>query len=223
MWATSMPCALPTDETIPLGRYGNSTLAALKSIYRMGLGHRYGRRMQTISGIHYNWSLPGVSSAEYLGLIRDFRRQAFLLLYLFGASPTLCPCFVEGRRHPPATPGHRRQGTVPAACDITAHGPSATKARHSPASTPALTIWMSTPTRCRRHSPAPTRPTSNWACATLVAITTQLATTLLQIGKRAVQPHPCQAHRAPGRTSLARAARTRCRICRSAADGHQPL
>ena len=99
MWAASMPCTLPTDETIPLGRYGNSHIGRSKSIYRMGLGHRYGRRMQTISGIHYNWSLPGVSSAEYLGLIRNFRRQAFLLLYLFGASPTLCPCFVEGRQH----------------------------------------------------------------------------------------------------------------------------
>ncbi len=99
MWAASMPCTLPTDETIPLGRYGNSHIGRSKSIYRMGLGHRYGRRMQTISGIHYNWSLPGVSSAEYFGLIRNFRRQAFVLLYLFGASPTLCPCFVQGREH----------------------------------------------------------------------------------------------------------------------------
>ena len=30
----------------------------MKTIYRMGLAHRYGRRMQTISGIHYNFSLP---------------------------------------------------------------------------------------------------------------------------------------------------------------------
>jgi len=65
----------------------------------MGLAHRYGRRMQTISGIHYNWSLPGVSDAQYFGLIRNFRRQAFLLLYLFGASPAACSSFVAGRRH----------------------------------------------------------------------------------------------------------------------------
>ena len=99
MWAASMPCTLPTDETIPLGRYGRSHIGRSKSIYRMGLGHRYGRRMQTISGIHYNWSLPEVSSAEYFGLIRNFRRHAFVLLYLFGASPALCPCFVQGRKH----------------------------------------------------------------------------------------------------------------------------
>ncbi|MEP6876270.1 MAG: glutamate--cysteine ligase, partial [Burkholderiales bacterium] len=59
----------------------------------------YGRRMQTISGIHYNWSMPGVSTDEYFGLIRNFRRHSFLLLYLFGASPALCSSFVEGREH----------------------------------------------------------------------------------------------------------------------------
>ncbi len=99
LWASSMPCGLPTDETIPIGRYGNSHIGRAKSIYRMGLAHRYGRRMQTISGIHYNWSLPGVSSEQYFALIRNFRRHAFVLLYLFGASPALCPCFVEGRAH----------------------------------------------------------------------------------------------------------------------------
>ena len=99
LWGSSMPCGLPTDETIPLARYGSSNVGRAKSVYRMGLGHRYGRRMQTISGIHYNWSLPGVTSEEYFALIRNFRRQAFVLLYLFGASPALCPCFVAGREH----------------------------------------------------------------------------------------------------------------------------
>ena len=99
LWASSMPCGLPTDETIPIGRYGSSNIGRAKSIYRMGLGHRYGRRMQTISGIHYNWSMPGVTSEQYFALIRNFRRHAFVLLYLFGASPALCPCFVEGREH----------------------------------------------------------------------------------------------------------------------------
>ncbi|MDD0809550.1 glutamate--cysteine ligase [Curvibacter sp. RS43] len=99
LWVSSMPCGLPTDETIPLARYGSSNVGRAKSVYRMGLGHRYGRRMQTISGIHYNWSLPGVSSEQYFALIRNFRRQAFLLLYLCGASPALCPTFVAGREH----------------------------------------------------------------------------------------------------------------------------
>lgn len=99
LWAGSMPCGLPADESIPIGFYGSSNVGRAKSVYRMGLGHRYGRRMQMISGIHYNWSMPGVSTEAYFGLIRNFRRHSFLLLYLFGASPAVCSSFVAGRQH----------------------------------------------------------------------------------------------------------------------------
>ncbi|MDM0047369.1 glutamate--cysteine ligase [Variovorax dokdonensis] len=99
LWVSSMPCGLPTDETIPIGRYGSSNVGRAKSVYRMGLAHRYGRRMQTISGIHYNWSLPGLNNDQHFALIRNFRRHAFLLLVLFGASPALCSTFVAGRQH----------------------------------------------------------------------------------------------------------------------------
>ena len=99
LWVASMPCCLPQDDAIPLGQYGTSNVGRSKTLYRNGLGHRYGRRMQTISGIHYNWSLPDVSSEQYFGLIRNFRRHAFLLLYLFGASPAACSTFVAGRQH----------------------------------------------------------------------------------------------------------------------------
>ena len=99
LWVSSMPCGLPTDETIPIARFGASNVGRAKSVYRVGLSHRYGRRMQTISGIHYNWSLPGVTSEQYFALIRNFRRHAFLVLYLFGASPAVCSSFVAGREH----------------------------------------------------------------------------------------------------------------------------
>ncbi|MFA7666883.1 MAG: glutamate--cysteine ligase [Burkholderiaceae bacterium] len=124
LWAASMPCGLPDDDVIPLGRYGSSNVGRAKTIYRQGLAHRYGRRMQTISGIHYNFSLPdsawralmtapaGASvtgqgsedlraarSTGYFSLIRNFRRQSWLLLYLFGASPAVCHTFVAGRKH----------------------------------------------------------------------------------------------------------------------------
>jgi glutamate--cysteine ligase len=65
----------------------------------MGLSHRYGRRMQTISGIHYNFSVPGAGNDGYFALIRNFRRISWLPLYLFGASPAVCTSFVEGRSH----------------------------------------------------------------------------------------------------------------------------
>ena len=99
LWASSMPCNLPKDDDIPIGRYGSSNVGRMKTVYRTGLSHRYGRRMQTISGIHYNFSLPGVSSEQYFSLLRNFRRHSWLPLYLFGASPAVCSSFVAGRKH----------------------------------------------------------------------------------------------------------------------------
>ncbi len=108
MWCASMPCGLPADDAIPIGRYGNSNVGRMKTVYRTGLSHRYGRRMQMISGIHYNFSLPhivwpipglGDPNEAYFALIRNFRRNAWLLFYLFGASPAVCASFVEGRKH----------------------------------------------------------------------------------------------------------------------------
>ncbi|MGB5345566.1 MAG: glutamate--cysteine ligase [Woeseia sp.] len=113
MWCTSMPCKIPADDEIPLARYGTSNVARMKTIYRRGLGYRYGRAMQTIAGLHFNYSLPekfwGVwqelegskdapqefRSAAYLGLIRNFRRYGWLLLYVSGASPALCKSFAQ--------------------------------------------------------------------------------------------------------------------------------
>jgi len=108
MWCASMPCGLPTENAIPIGRYGTSNVGRAKTVYRIGLAHRYGRRMQTISGLHYNWSLPEAAwplpglrdrNDAYFALIRNFRRHAWLLLYLFGASPSVCASFVQGRPH----------------------------------------------------------------------------------------------------------------------------
>jgi glutamate--cysteine ligase len=100
LWCASMPCRLPEDSAIPIGRYGSSNVGRAKSVYRTGLSHRYGKRMQMISGIHYNFSLPDKrSNDDYFALIRNFRRHSWLLLYLFGASPAVCASFVAGRSH----------------------------------------------------------------------------------------------------------------------------
>ena len=58
LWPASMPCTLPPSNEIPLAQYGSSNLAKLKNTYRSGLGNRYGRTMQTICAIHYNFSFP---------------------------------------------------------------------------------------------------------------------------------------------------------------------
>ncbi|MEO8132546.1 MAG: glutamate--cysteine ligase [Betaproteobacteria bacterium] len=108
MWGASMPCQLPSEKDIPLGRYGTSNVGIAKTVYRTGLSYRYGRRMQTISGLHYNfslpktaWPLPGLPGPNegYFSLIRNFRRHVWLVQYLFGASPAVCATFVQGRPH----------------------------------------------------------------------------------------------------------------------------
>lgn len=117
LWVSSMPCIVENEDQIPLARYGNSNIGRLKNLYREGLGHRYGRLMQTIAGIHYNFSMPesfwpayreirksaedleAFQTRQYLHLIRNFHRYSWLLPYLFGASPAVCKCFTQGREH----------------------------------------------------------------------------------------------------------------------------
>ena len=111
LWPSSMPCLVGEDSDIPIGVYGTSNIGMAKTVYRRGLGVRYGRLMQTISGIHYNFSLPetvwnalnivgkDAKTAAYFGLIRNFRRWSWLLLYLFGASPAVCRSFTRNLQH----------------------------------------------------------------------------------------------------------------------------
>lgn len=117
LWVNSMPCILGEDSNIPLAQYGSSNVGRMKTLYRYGLGIRYGRKMQTIAGIHYNLSFPDTfwqawqeqlgnmqsltdfRSEKYFGLVRNFMRQSWLLLYLLGASPAVCGSFLAGREH----------------------------------------------------------------------------------------------------------------------------
>ena len=122
IWGASMPCILPADNDIPLAQYGTSNIATMKTVYRNGLGLRYGRAMQTVAGIHYNFSLPeafwrrsfeqekcqGTTQhshlqhyidERYFDLIRNFRRNYWLLIYLFGAAPCVDESFVQGREN----------------------------------------------------------------------------------------------------------------------------
>ena len=117
LWATSMPCRIDSDGEIPIARYGNSHIGRMKSVYREGLGVRYGRMMQAISGVHFNYSFPShfwpayaevleardhgqeFVSARYFDLLRNYRRHGWIVLYLFGVSPVVCKSFLAGRPH----------------------------------------------------------------------------------------------------------------------------
>src|SRR5215213_8358127 len=58
LWATSMPCAITGDASVPIAQFGKSNVGRMKTVYRNGLGHRYGRVMQAIAGVHFNYSFP---------------------------------------------------------------------------------------------------------------------------------------------------------------------
>ena len=115
LWATSMPGAIERDADIPIAQFGSSHVGQMKTIYRKGLGLRYGRMMQAISGVHFNYSFPlpfweayadilksrergsKLVSASYFDLLRNYRRYGWIVLYLFGVSPVVCKSFLKGR------------------------------------------------------------------------------------------------------------------------------
>lgn len=115
LWATSMPSVIDGDADIPIAQFGKSNVGRMKTVYRNGLGVRYGRVMQAISGVHYNYSFPvdmwnpwadlvesrvkgqEFISERYFHLLRNYRRHGWLVLYLFGVSPVVCNSFLRGR------------------------------------------------------------------------------------------------------------------------------
>ena len=112
LWATSMPCVIDGDDSIRIAEYGTSNAAKMKTAYRRGLGHRYGRMMQAIAGVHFNYSYPQefwrlyrsvlddnrdigeFSSESYMGMLRNLQRYGWLIPYLFGTSPAICGSFL---------------------------------------------------------------------------------------------------------------------------------
>jgi glutamate--cysteine ligase len=115
LWCTSMPSAIESDASIPLAQFGSSNVGRMKTVYRHGLGVRYGRIMQAISGVHFNYSFSSdlwdvlahinksaqgrqdFISEQYFGVLRNYRRYGWLVLYLFGTSPAVSKSFFAGR------------------------------------------------------------------------------------------------------------------------------
>ena len=118
LWATSMPCMVTGDRSIPIAHYGSSNVGTMKHVYRRGLSHRYGRVMQIIAGVHFNFSLArpfwaaframegrdaepigAVTSSAYFALVRNFHRRGWLVPLLFGSSPAICRSFLGAAPH----------------------------------------------------------------------------------------------------------------------------
>ena len=112
LWATSMPCVVAGETSIPIAQFGSSNAGMMKTVYRRGLGHRYGRVMQVIAGVHFNYSLPSefwsayrkneeshldeqsFINDSYFSILRNLQRLGWLIPYLFGASPAVCKSFL---------------------------------------------------------------------------------------------------------------------------------
>jgi glutamate--cysteine ligase len=112
LWNHSMPAQLPPEADIPIAWYGTSNTGMIKHVYRRGLAQRYGKTMQCIAGVHYNFSfdesfwnaldLPQTEAKDrrstgYISLIRNFTRYSWLLMYLFGSSPAVSRDFLRGQ------------------------------------------------------------------------------------------------------------------------------
>ncbi|HBA35069.1 MAG TPA: glutamate--cysteine ligase, partial [Gammaproteobacteria bacterium] len=115
LWATSMPCVIGGEQSIRIAEYGSSNIGRMKNVYRRGLGHRYGKTMQVIAGVHFNYSYPDsfwahyrealesqtaladFKNQHYFALTRNLLRFSWLIPYLFGASPAVCKSFFGGK------------------------------------------------------------------------------------------------------------------------------
>ncbi|SMN00963.1 Glutamate--cysteine ligase [uncultured Candidatus Thioglobus sp.] len=113
-WPASMPCVIRGETFIPIAQYGNSNRGMMKTVYRQGLANRYGSVMQTIAGIHFNYSfskdffkqyyrleassetLREFTDQSYMALTRNVVRYGWLIPYLFGASSAVCKSFLKG-------------------------------------------------------------------------------------------------------------------------------
>ena len=112
-WPASMPCVIRGETTIPIAQYGSSNQGMMKTVYRRGLANRYGSVMQTIAGVHFNYSfsqdffqqyqllmatdktLRDFTDCQYMGVARNVVRYGWIIPYLFGASPAVCKSFLK--------------------------------------------------------------------------------------------------------------------------------
>jgi len=116
IWQYSAPGPLP--EEIPVADFGPSKEGRRKTLYRKGLGLRYGPKMQMLSGVHYNFSFSGpfweilydmsqetktedcFRSECYLKIVRNFLRFGWICTYLFGVTPAVDKTFIDHPRKP---------------------------------------------------------------------------------------------------------------------------
>lgn len=102
IWNQSLPCIIPEEDKIPIAKYTGEGNRAYE--YRLKLAQKYGKKLQLISGIHYNFSFNEKTMEKlhknipnsltytefknrlYLKVIRNYLRYKWLIIYLTGSS-----------------------------------------------------------------------------------------------------------------------------------------
>lgn len=110
LWPQSMPCLLPPEERILTAVHPGDFAAPLRE-YLEKVRRKYGARVQSISGIHYNFSFsegfwqalwqflrPGeplqtFRDSLYLKILRNYLRHSWFVLLLTGCSPAVHESF----------------------------------------------------------------------------------------------------------------------------------
>ncbi|MEZ5447890.1 MAG: hypothetical protein R3E89_02295 [Thiolinea sp.] len=118
LWTASMPCIIGGEDDVRIAEYGHSNAAFMKHVYRRGLAWRYGKIMQVIAGIHFNYSIAerfwpvwlaqeaagqderSFRDSAYMAQTRNIQRYGWLIIYLFGSSPAVCKSFLNGKAAP---------------------------------------------------------------------------------------------------------------------------
>lgn len=106
LWPQSIPCIIPEEDMIPIAKFSGEE-GRKSEEYRKGLAEKYGRKIQLISGIHYNFSFSNdflellhkksksklsykdFKNELYLKTTRNFFKYGWLIIYLLGASSTV--------------------------------------------------------------------------------------------------------------------------------------
>ena len=106
LWPQSTPPSLPDEEDIPVSKFEETCEGNRAQKYRDYLSQKYGKQKQLLSGIHYNFSFKDEfldllyresESSDfklfkddiYLKISRNFFKYRWILIYLFGANPSI--------------------------------------------------------------------------------------------------------------------------------------
>ncbi|MHC5251571.1 bifunctional glutamate--cysteine ligase GshA/glutathione synthetase GshB [Listeria kieliensis] len=123
LWPNSNPPLIPEEEKIPIAVYDDGANSSSRQ-YREHLAKEYGKKIQLLSGTHFNFSFSDTLLKElfnafhtetesyqdfknrvYLKTAKYFMKNRWLLVYLTGAGPAYMESFTKIASEEPASEG----------------------------------------------------------------------------------------------------------------------